>query len=185
LLAIAAVAGGRWPSRARAALVATLATREAEEASYGIQLLAAVRAVMDGADVMSTEHLVVNINKDDELPFGGWNDGKGLDARTLAKYMKPFGVKPKVIRVGDQTPRGYRAEDLRDAWERYIPFSSPEAQQAQQAQHATPSATENPRNHGDVADVADVALVEGRGADVADEAATAAPDEPSWRDLGI
>ena len=35
--------------------------------------------------------------------------------------MRAYGIKPKVIRVGGATPRGYRKEDFTDAWLRYLP----------------------------------------------------------------
>jgi hypothetical protein len=40
----------------------------------------------------------------------------------------------RVIRVGSNTPRGYERADLVDAWERYLPRPSEEAQQPQQVQ---------------------------------------------------
>ena len=54
----------------------------------------------------------------DESPWGEWY-GHRLTARELAKLLKPYGARPVVIRVGEMTPRGYRAADLHDAWTRY------------------------------------------------------------------
>ena len=42
-------------------------------------------------------------------------------AVALAGGLRQYGVKSRTIRVGDTTPRGYRREDLFDAWERYLP----------------------------------------------------------------
>jgi len=72
----------------------------------------------------------------------------------LAKLLRPFGVKPKVIRVDDgSTPRGYTREALRDAWERWLPTPL-EAQQAQPAQQMR-------SQQARVADVAHVAHLSG------------------------
>jgi hypothetical protein len=64
----------------------------------------------------------------DESP---WEDlrGKRLDARTLANLLRPYAIKPKVIRVGEATPRGYERADFQDAWRRYLPQPAQHAQQ--------------------------------------------------------
>jgi hypothetical protein len=161
LFAIGDLAGGDWPSMARAAAVQLSCAIDSDEMSNGTRLLDAIRNVMGGRDVISTGELLAAINADEELPFGGWRDAKGLDGRSLARMLKPYGVKPRSVRIGEDTPKGYRADDLRDAWERYLPRS--EAQQAQQAQHGEPTPQQEPNGDGDVADVADVADAGQRG----------------------
>ncbi len=52
---------------------------------------------------------------------GAWSDGRGVNPSGLAKYLRPYGITSAVIRVGDATPRGYRRDDFREAWERYLP----------------------------------------------------------------
>jgi 5S rRNA maturation endonuclease (ribonuclease M5) len=166
LLAIADRAGGDWPARARSAAVELSTTDDGDEVGRGPQLLAGIRKAIGSEATITTADLLRAINGDDELPFGGWRDGKGLDARTLARLLKPYEVRPRTIRVGEETPKGYRAEDLRDAWARYLPPS--EAKQAKHPQHGEKPQPENARKHGAVADVADVAPLAGPGADVAD-----------------
>ena len=39
----------------------------------------------------------------------------------LAARLRDYGIKPKTIRTGDATPRGYWREDFEDAWRRYLP----------------------------------------------------------------
>jgi hypothetical protein len=169
LLAIADLAGGDWPARARAAALELSTLGDADEIGRGAQLLGAIKQAMDGRAETSTAELLEIVNADEELPFGGYRNGQGLDGRGLARLLKPYEVKSTTIRVGDKTPKGYRADDLQDAWARYLYPS--EAQQAQQAQHGTDPPHENAHKPGDVADVADVAALAGVGRDVADEAA--------------
>jgi hypothetical protein len=83
----------------------------------------------------------------------------------LSTRLRKYGVKPKVLRIGDATRRGYSAVDLDDAWRRYVLPTRQEAEQAQQRnmqQARTPSATEetaiNSEKSRHVSDVADVAL---------------------------
>jgi hypothetical protein len=103
---------------------------------------------MDGRQTISTADLLASINADEELPFGAWNEGRGVEARRLGRLLKPYGIKPKSIRMGNGTPKGYALEDLHDAFARYLPA---EPQQAQRAQRAEPPP---PHRTGDVADVA-------------------------------
>ncbi len=57
----------------------------------------------------------------EEAPWGDlW--GKPLDARRLAKMLKPYGIKPKQLRLDPETTmKGYQAADFEDAWNRYLP----------------------------------------------------------------
>ena len=51
-----------------------------------------------------------------------WSDlrGKPLNERGLATRLRQYGIKPKVIRIGDSTPRGYARESFHDAWQAYL-----------------------------------------------------------------
>jgi hypothetical protein len=132
LIAVADLAGGDWPVRARKAATAlTAAEQDADtDASLGLRLLADLREVFalrddDGTvtgwhDRLDSKALLERLYKLDEAP---WDDlyGKRLDARGLAQRLRPYGVRPKVIRVGASTPRGYERADFRDAWTRYLP----------------------------------------------------------------
>ncbi len=150
LLAIADLAGEEWATWARQAAVILSAPGDEDELALGPLLLAGIRRAVDGRQAISTADLLLSINADEELPFGAWNEGRGVEARRLARLLKPYGIKPKSIRMGDGTPKGYALEDLQDAFARYLP----EPQQAQRAQRAEPPP---PRRTDDVADVADVA----------------------------
>jgi Protein of unknown function (DUF3631) len=93
--------------------------------------------------------MVEALNKLEEAGWGGWNEGKGMSARDLARRLKPFGIIPKVVRIEDKTPRGYELADLQDAFSRYLRDSS--------ATSATKRNTVLYSNGADVADVAHVA----------------------------
>jgi hypothetical protein len=118
LLAMADAAGGDWPDRARAACVALNKVRVDSDDSIGVKLLADIRTVL--ADRMSSADLAEKLAAIEESPWGDWY-GKAIDARWLARKLKPFGIGPKVVRIGETTPRGYDVEDFHDAWARYLP----------------------------------------------------------------
>lgn len=155
LLAIADMAGGEWPERARAAAKALSGADDRDETTTGALLLGALRIAFADVDRMATTALLDVINADDDLPFGGWRDGKGLDGRRLAKLLKPYGIRPRTIRFGEHTEKGYLAESLVEAWERWLPTCT-EPSQASHPSHDGDVVTTIPLQQADVTDVTDV-----------------------------
>jgi hypothetical protein len=119
LLAIADAAGGPWPKRARDAAVTLVTLSRESAASLGVQLLADMKEVFGAEPGMFTKTLLTALHEKAEAP---WSDlrGKPLNQRKLATLLKKYGVKPKSVRIGDVTAKGYRAEDLHDPWKRYL-----------------------------------------------------------------
>ena len=71
-------------------------------------------------DVQATDTILKALHSLDESP---WADikGKPLNDRGLASRLRPYGVKPKLVRIGgDHVLRGYAKEDFHDAWRRYL-----------------------------------------------------------------
>jgi Protein of unknown function (DUF3631) len=52
---------------------------------------------------------------------------KPLDARGLATYARLYEVTSTTVRSGDGHGKGYKREDLWDAWSRYLPTSPQES----------------------------------------------------------
>jgi hypothetical protein len=154
LLAIADAAGEDWAKRAREAATMLVAAAKEAEPSLGIRLLADLKTVFDTStlDALPTEIILSSLKA---LPESPWGDlkGKPLSDRGLASRLRQYGVKSKVIRVGEQTPRGYARADLHDTWVRYLPPQYPK--EAQQAQHAQQAAVNVGFSQQSVADVAD------------------------------
>lgn len=136
LLAIAESAGDAknaddhtWATRARNAAVVLNGKGEPGRAeSYGVVLLGKLRALFADLEQLPTAEIVAKVNADDALPFGGWSDRagqrQGIDARGVAKLLKPYGVKPAQIWAGDKPLKGYKSDDLADAFARYLPCLS-------------------------------------------------------------
>jgi hypothetical protein len=49
----------------------------------------------------------------------------------LAQQLRPYGIRPKTIRIGDKTPKGYLEADLLDPFKRYVPRSEWESFKAE------------------------------------------------------
>jgi hypothetical protein len=168
LLAIADLAGGLWPRRAREAAVA-LMSGGSQETTLGVRLLSDVREVFVDDQRATTAELLDRLNTLDEAPWGAWNDGSGMKPRELANKLRPFEVSSRDIRTKSGTRKGYSRDDLEDAWARYLPSADakrdmgdiglPERKaEAEQARRDPPSSrtatAQKPLVHADVADVA-------------------------------
>ncbi|MFJ9653471.1 DUF3631 domain-containing protein [Streptomyces microflavus] len=152
LLAVADAAGGNWPARARTACIELIKSAASnDEASLGVRLLTDLRdKVFCGVDKMPTAAILEVLLSLDDSPWADLSeDGqaiKPLTARRLSKllsqYVRPDNtpIKPKGIRVGSTTPKGYYAEDLTDAWNRYCRPNPQES--ATSATSATPQVNE-------------------------------------------
>ncbi|RUU84046.1 DUF3631 domain-containing protein, partial [Mesorhizobium sp. M7A.F.Ca.MR.176.00.0.0] len=134
LLAVADAAGGDWPERARVAAVALVALSKESTPSLGVRLLSDIKVVFSDNEVLATESILLRLCNLDESP---WADirGKPIDDRHLAQKLRPYGIKPKVVRIGTATPRGYHRSDFIDAWKRYL--SLPPQDSATSATSAT------------------------------------------------
>jgi hypothetical protein len=120
LIAIADIAGGEWPKRAREAAVSLVAESKGSTPSLGVRLLADLRIVFKEHDHMTTESIIKALCSLDEAPWGDIR-GKSIDARGLANRLGEYGVKSKTVRMpGIDTLKGYARADLWDAWQRYL-----------------------------------------------------------------
>lgn len=140
LLAIADLAGGDWPSRARTAAIALSGAGSvaAEDVTYGVRLLADIREIFDsrGEDRIASERLAHELAKVEESPWGP-EHGKPFDARALASKLSRYRIKPKKIRVGDTTVRGYEREYFEDSWKRYARMETPSERNNRNNPYAT------------------------------------------------
>jgi Protein of unknown function (DUF3631) len=122
LLAIADLAGGSWPERARASCVQLRGGIEADNRdSIGVRLLADLRQLFGSADRVSSESLCSQLNADPEAPWSDWRDGIGLTPRALAGLLRRYEIRSRTVSLGgNDTAKGYKREDFEDAWRRYL-----------------------------------------------------------------
>lgn len=133
LIAIADLAGGEWPLRARNAAIGL--SGESEKQTLSVELLTDIRAAFDGAgtDRMSSADLVAKLTTDPERPWATLDHGKPMNQRMLAKRLEPFALAPVMMRM-PQGPgvRGYQRAHFADVFARYLPAPDSNPQQAQQ-----------------------------------------------------
>jgi hypothetical protein len=131
LLAIAEMAGGRWPGRGRDALVKLCA--QEEDASRGVTLLDAIRGVFDKTEEekLTTKTLLEELIRRDDGPWALMfedalkHDKLNSAASRLARMLKPYKIKTHTIRLTEtETGRGYYRSDFAKSWELYLTAST-------------------------------------------------------------
>lgn len=152
LIAIADLAGGEWPARARRAAEALVGSDVGETA--GVMLLEDVRRVFEerGQDKIASVDLVDALGAMEDRPWPEWRNGRPITAPQLAKLLKPFGIAPRSLRLDDGRTgiKGYRLDSFRDAFTRYLPAAP--ATPLHSGQTAAPSVTEAATSGDSVAD---------------------------------
>jgi putative DNA primase/helicase len=124
LLAIADLAGGTWPERARRSAKAEWGRIE-EAPSLHERLLRDIRKVAFKGDEkhVSSEELCGRLISLDNASWGAMKQRNAPDAPIdppqLARLLKHFDIRPRPVRLGERTPRGYSAMAFADAFERY------------------------------------------------------------------
>lgn len=151
LLAVAIAAGGEWPGMAWDAATAMVAETKAQPVTLGVRLLEDLRTLFGDRDHMTTDAILKGLHGMDEAPWSELVAGKPLNARGLATRLGKYGVKSMTVREGKDTAKGYRREDLADAWSRYLPLPSP--QTASHASHTSQPGDSGTKSPGNVTDV--------------------------------
>lgn len=72
-------------------------------------------------DMLFTEELINLLCQNSESKWRGWNHGMPLTAKQLAQRLKSFRIKSRDIHRDGKHLKGYRFDDFRDVFNRYIP----------------------------------------------------------------
>jgi putative DNA primase/helicase len=119
LLAIAAAAGPIWLERAREAIVALAGEEDDSDDVKTLALLHVWEVVEPMGRASTADVLNALIARDDGSPWAKWwesNVAKGelkSPAASLAKLLRPFGIRPKQLWIEERKERGYEADDFR------------------------------------------------------------------------
>jgi hypothetical protein len=127
LLAIAELAGGEWPRRAREA--ACLLSGEGHEApSKNVELLADIRRAFGDDNALRSVDLVAKLVADPERPWVEWQRGKPLSPKQLGSLLAPFRITSETVRIaGLADAKGYQRSRFEELWEVYLAGQSTSA----------------------------------------------------------
>jgi putative DNA primase/helicase len=121
LLAIADVAGGEWPARARNA--ARSGRAGDDDQSVRALLLSDIRCIFEdrSSDRIGSAELIAALVAIEGRPWVEWRSGKPISPHGLARQLAPFGIVPATIRLEAGTAKGYQCAHFEDAFARYLP----------------------------------------------------------------
>jgi hypothetical protein len=121
LLALADLAGGRWPELARVA-ARGLTARAQEYSPIGSLLMDIMMVFIVGkTQRIFSRELIAVLTSCDQRPWNELRKGKPVTETWLAQQLRAYGIKPRTIRIGEQVAKGYVQEELMDTFRRYIP----------------------------------------------------------------
>lgn len=119
LIAVADLAGGDWPARARrASIVLTKSRDDSAKASLTTQLLRDIRTAFEDADALPSVALLGRLTADEEAPWATYGP-KGLSTHKLGALLREYDIKAQVLTLPTGQARGYLRSDFEDAWGRY------------------------------------------------------------------
>jgi putative DNA primase/helicase len=166
LLAIAAVAGGDWPTEARKAAVELSAGRDSEE-GYNVLALLHIREAFGDQERTSTDDLLRALVARDDGPWAKWWAKDVDDDRTkapgarLARLLKDFDVAPKQIWLEGRKTRGYERADFEDAWSTYAESPDPPEKDGRNGRDGRPEVDEGASDQGPTVPTVPTVLSEG------------------------
>lgn len=123
LLAIAELAGGPWPQRAREA--AERLTRSGRQPSDGVCLLAAFKTFADsGRTEITSEEVVTELCRNPLDIWATYNRGGKITQRQVAVLLDAYEIHPISLhptKRKDFSRQGYKLSQFTDAFARYLP----------------------------------------------------------------
>ena len=121
LFAIADLAGGDWPERARASASILSGGEVRDDGELGAILLRDIYVVFENGagERLSTAELIAHLAKIEESPWGDWK-GKWISAQALSKLLQPHQIKTMSVRIDGAVVRGYKREQFAEAFHRVL-----------------------------------------------------------------
>jgi Protein of unknown function (DUF3631) len=149
LLAIAELAGGDWPERARRVAVELSSGEARQDDSLSARLLVDIRSVFaeNGVERLKTSELINELGRIEESPWGDWH-GKPISPQALSKLLRPYRIKTLPVWADGKTVRGYKLEQFADAFLRVLGVRSVRTVRSGMATHAEPNLPNSPNALG-------------------------------------
>ena len=115
---------------AASAAVALCADIEIEDDSFGVQLLADIKAIWDPEKLGHTlfsQEICEKLSQLEDAPWMTWGRNRkvpGFRPRDLGKRLRRYDITSKTVRVEEITLKGYHYEQFEDAWVGHVPEDS-------------------------------------------------------------
>lgn len=122
LFTLANQVSDKWLKKCKVAY--KLLNTHKEDPEISISLLADIRTIFNSLNQVniSSKDLLNKLISDKDQPWCEYKNGRQLTPNGLAVILKPYGIKPKVIRLADgSTPRGYDLKQFTNTFDSYLP----------------------------------------------------------------
>ncbi|TQM92446.1 DUF3631 domain-containing protein [Roseinatronobacter monicus] len=123
LTRIAAALGRPWPERVAAAYATKVAVDDDDAEPAGVMMLRDIAELFAArhVDRIANTEIVSELMMLEDRPWMEWRNGKPISAGSVAKLMKPFGIKVTVKKLGGAAARVYLRSEVESAAARYVP----------------------------------------------------------------
>lgn len=126
LFTLADLAGRDWPQEARRVAIELSGKDDSE--GQAVLLLKDIRTVFNETcgDRISSFDLCTKLAEMEGHPWVEYRGvGRSITATQLARQLRHFGIAPRSVRIGHETPKGYHVEQFDEAFERYLQQAAP------------------------------------------------------------
>jgi putative DNA primase/helicase len=117
-----------WGDKARAA--AAKIEGKSDSRTINVLALADIKVIffpkdhkgrdLEPLDRIASAELIAKLCTYSDSPWAEWKGGKPITQAQLARVLKPFGIAPGSIWLGESSGRGYLRTQFDEAWERYL-----------------------------------------------------------------
>ena len=123
MLSLADIAGGDWPGWARSAALDLTAVSQEVNPIGSLLVDMFIAFHLAKAEKVFSRDLVRELNLQEDRPWVELRRGRVLTEHWLARQLRPYGVRPRTVWIGDRSSKGYVLEEMLDAFRRYVPRS--------------------------------------------------------------
>jgi hypothetical protein len=128
LFVLADLAGGDWPDRARQAAVALTAAAHDSNPIASLLLDIYLVFLVYKTERLFSRTLVEGLSaRSADRPWSEARNGKQINELWLAQQLRPYGIRPRTIWIGQDHAKGYLLADFHETLQRYVPKSDAEA----------------------------------------------------------
>ena len=127
LVCLADMAGGDWPERARQAAIGLTMSAQENCPIENLLMDSFVLFTELKAERLFSRELAARLDRYYQRPWMEGLKGKPVTEAWLAKQLRPYGMRPMTIRIGEKVGRGYESEDFVEALRRYVPSTEAKA----------------------------------------------------------
>jgi hypothetical protein len=121
LFVLADLAGGSWPERARLAAIELSARTEERN-----PINALLSDIMESFSIFQAERLFSRqlldfLRQHENRPWAEARNGKPVTEIWLSQQLRPYGIRPRTMWIGEHAAKGYMREDFAEVFRRYLP----------------------------------------------------------------